>query len=362
MAPRSTNTSVSATSKDHNSHASSGFLETDAKGPSSSTLETPDPLEAKPRSNNIDGNSTPRRVSKPILFRSPFSFSSSPSTNQEQAQADIQQSPLEKNIEDPVERRRSLRHSISIRISAFTRKLSSSPSTKTQLSSDTDPSQSILKDISRPEECVDTTEIGFIQRRNMAEQNRGKVYGEDEYSLFEEESAIPGPATTKDGPSERVQIPPRTSSLPANVRPILDAHHDRTRSAPHITHVQRLSGVGFTPLLRSKSRMAMKKAFLRQSPVDWSEYDAPEAEYFIELQHVKQLKSALLEVVEHESCAGNYGLCEHKHKSRQSEKHDENGRRVIEEVDGDEGKDGEWYETMEEAWQQQRRMRSDGCL
>jgi hypothetical protein len=100
MAPRSTNTSVSATSKDHNSHASSGFLETDAKGPSSSTLETPDPLEAKPRSNNIDGNSTPRRVSKPILFRSPFSFSSLPSTNQDQAQADIQQSPPEKNIED----------------------------------------------------------------------------------------------------------------------------------------------------------------------------------------------------------------------------------------------------------------------
>lgn len=67
------------------------------------------------------------------------------------------------------------------------------------------------------------------------------------------------------------------------------------------------------------------------------------------MQQVDQLKSALNQVIEHERCASKHGLCEHQYKGRATEKHDQNGRRIVEENNQDQGKDGEWTETMEEA-------------
>jgi len=185
------------------------------------------------------------------------------------------------------------------------------------------------------------------------EAKRGRVYKEDEYSLFETEAAAlekPTPieaATSEDAIPERVQFPPRTSSLLNQVRTDPEVHHD-PRTSNHSLG-QRLSEHAFAPLLRDQSRKAIRKAYLRHSPKDWTEYNIPGAEFFIQQTQTNILKCALEQVIEHEKCRGMEGHCEHKYESRVSEEHDEKGLRKIEEVEDDQGRDGEWFATMEEA-------------
>lgn len=101
MAERSTSTTDSAASTDHNARASVGFLKTDSKELPSSNSVTPDPLQARRRSKHRESTTTrfhPNTVPEPILFLF------YPSTNQDQAQEDTQQSSLEKTDEDHIDK------------------------------------------------------------------------------------------------------------------------------------------------------------------------------------------------------------------------------------------------------------------
>jgi len=331
-----------------NARASAG-IETGPKVLATTAPGIGDFFRAKRRSKNIEADSERRRSSLPVIFRRTFS-SSPPSA--EQPQEDVEPG-AEKSDDDPIDqpRRRSLREAIIEGISTLKQKLSEkSPSPKSRRSSDIDISQPIdlpseTNGFSRPDECSDMTELDYLRRKGIMEAKRGRVYQEDEYSLFETEAAED--ATTENAPPEGVQLPLRTSSLPNQVRPDPEVQHRRPKSDDSL--VQRLSGQVFTPLLRDQSRKAIRKAYLRQSPEDWTEYNVPEAEFFIQQTQTNALKSALEQVIEHEKCRGMEGHCEHKYRSRGSEEHDENGLRNVEEVEDDQGRDGEWFATMEEA-------------
>lgn len=93
---------------------------------------------------------------------------------------------------------------------------------------------------------------------------------------------------------------------------------------------------------RLRSRRAMEKAYLPLSPVDWSEYDFPEVEYFFTSYAAEMLANALQEVVDHRQCVEMDGVCDHVLKSRPESVEEEN--------------DGRWYNTMEEALKHSKKL------
>jgi hypothetical protein len=195
--------------------------------------------------------------------------------------------------------------------------------------------------VSRPIECPDRTEIEYLRRKNMAEAQRGVVYPED---AFESETARelgaaqPEPEPEPEpvpAPKLRITIPPRAASLP--IRLAADSasasrdENKRPYSAPVVPQRLAVSSKTLAPSMRARSRKAFQKAYLRQSPKDWSEYDVPDAEYFVQQTFADELRSALEKVIEEEKMGG-------QEESREG--------RVIE---NDQEVEGEWYGTIEEA-------------
>lgn len=174
----------------------------------------------------------------------------------------------------------------------------------------------------------------------MAEAKRGAVYEEDgfEKETGEQSAATTTKTTTTGSLSPHAQS---AQSLPlcSADGPPAQVHHWRAKSAPQ--HVQTLSKKPLDQPTRGRSLKAIRKSYLRQSPNDWSEYDVPEAEYFLLSSQGETLISALNEIVQHEKCGEMDGLCDHRYKSR------EKSRKVIEE--NDQAVKGYWFNTMEDA-------------